>query len=43
MIDKQGIIRDAFRHEVRGIGDHIEDAVRTLQEIAQGDVPAEAP
>jgi peroxiredoxin Q/BCP len=38
VIDKQGIIRGAFRHEVRGIGDHIEDAIRTLQEIA----PAEA-
>ncbi len=34
VIDKQGIIRGAFRHEVRGIGHHIEDAVRTLQEIA---------
>ncbi len=42
VIDKQGIIRGAFRHEVRGIGDHIEDAIRTLQEIAPGDVPAEA-
>ena len=38
VIDKQGIIRGAFRHEVRGIGDHMEDAIRTLQEIA----PAEA-
>jgi len=42
VIDKQGIIRGAFRHEVRGIGDHIEDAVRTLQEIAPEDAPAEA-
>lgn len=42
VIDKQGIIRGAFRHEVRGIGDHIEDAVRTLREIAQADAPAEA-
>ncbi len=42
VIDKQGIIRGAFRHEVRGIGDHIEDAVRTLQEIAHEDAPAEA-
>lgn len=33
VIDKQGIVRGAFRHEVRGIGDHIQDAVRTLQEI----------
>ncbi|GMV85061.1 MAG: peroxiredoxin [Dehalococcoidia bacterium] len=42
VIDRQGIIRGAFRHEVRGIGDHIADAVRTLQEIARGDAPPQA-
>lgn len=42
VIDKDGIIRGAFRHEVRGIGDHIEDAVRTLQGIVAEDAPVEA-
>lgn len=42
VIDKRGLIQGAFRHEVRGIGDHIGDAARTLRELASGATPAEA-
>lgn len=42
VIDKQGVIRGAFRHEVMGIGAHIEDAVRALQEIAAGESVGDA-
>lgn len=34
VIDKEGVIRGAFRHEVMNIGHHVEDATRTLSEIA---------